>query len=138
MTTQVMAAPGRTVRDALLAGLAGVVSPHLAALAWALLASAVWGIGPRVAAFLDPTAARPTGYAAASLLVTIGLGAVIGAGIARGLARRPGAARWTLWAAFAAGVLLSAALMGAAARRAPVLPLFIAASALGFRLGARG
>jgi hypothetical protein len=136
MTTQAMAAPGRAVRDALLAGLAGVVSPHVAALAWAILASAVWGVGPRVAAFLDPTASRPTGYAAASLLVTSLLGALIGAGIARGLGR-PGAARWTLWIAFAAGVLLSVAPMGAAALRAPVLPLFIAASALGFRLGAR-
>jgi len=40
-------------------------------------------------------------------------------------------------AAFAAGVVLSAAGAGAASLRQPVLLLFIASSALGFRFGAR-
>lgn len=49
MTTQAVAAlPVRTVRDARLAGLAGVVAPLLTALAWSLLASAVRGAGLRV------------------------------------------------------------------------------------------
>ena len=104
MTTQVMAAPPvRTVRAALLAGLAGVVAPHLATLAWALLSSAVWGAGWRVAAFL---------------------------------ARGP-IAWWALWAAFGAGVVLSAAALGPLSLLPPVLPLFIISSALGFRLGSR-
>jgi len=74
MTTQAIAAPPLTIRDGLLAGLAGAVAPHLVAL----------GV------------------------------------------------------AFAAGVVLSAAGVDAASLRAPVLLLFIASSALGFRFGARG
>lgn len=135
MTTQAIAAPPLTIRDGLLAGLAGAVAPHLAALAWALLASAVWGPALRLAVFFDPTAVPPTGYAAASLLVAGVLGALLGVGLARALTRQPGAAHWPLWVAFAAGVVLSAA--GAASLRAPVLLLFIASSALGFRFGAR-
>jgi hypothetical protein len=135
MTTQAVAAlPVRTVRDALLAGLAGVVAPHLTALAWSLLASAVWSAGLRVAAFADPAAPSPTGYVAASLLFTGAL-ALLGGALSRALARRPGVAWWALWSAFAAGVVLSAG-VGAASVRQPVLLLFIASSALGFRLGA--
>lgn len=138
MTTQVMAAlPVRTVRDALLAGLAGLVAPHLAALGWFLVSSAVWGAGLRLAAFVDPAAPRPAGYLAASLLFTVALGALIGAAPARALARRGALAGWWLWAAFAAGVVLSAIAMGAVSLRQPVLLLFIASSALGFRFGAR-
>lgn len=126
MTTQAMAAlPVRTVRNALLAGLAGVVAPHLAALGWGLLSSALWGAGLRLAAYLDPTAPRPTRYLAVSLLFAVVSGVALGA------------ARWGLWAAFAAGVTLSAAAMGAASLRQPVLLLLIASSALGFRFGAR-
>lgn len=137
MTTQAVAAlPVRTVREALLAGLAGVVAPHLTALAWSLLASAVWGAGLRVAAFADPAAPSPTGYVAASLLFTGALGALLGGALSRALARRPGIAWWALWSAFAAGVVLSAG-VGAASVRQPVLLLFIASSALGFRFGAR-
>lgn len=138
MTTQVMAAlPLRKVRDALLAGLAGLVAPHLAALAWFLLSSAVWGSGWRLAAFLDPAASRPAGYLPGALLFTVGLGVLLGAALARALARRGTSASWALWAAFAAGVVLSVAGLGAASLRQPVLLLFIASSALGFRLGAR-
>jgi hypothetical protein len=105
MTTQAMAAlPVRTVRDVLPAGLSGVAAPYLAALAWSLLASAIWGAGPRVAAFVDPSAPRPTGYLATSLLF---------------------------------GIVLSAACMNPVSLRQPVLLLFIASSALGFRFGAR-
>lgn len=138
MTTQAVAAlPVRTARDALLAGLAGVAAPPLAALAWSLLASAVWGAGLRVAAFVDPTAPRPTGYAVASLLCALVLGALLGAALALALTRRGAGARWGLWATFAAGGVLSAASMGAASLRQPVLLLFIASSAFGFRSGAR-
>jgi hypothetical protein len=136
MTTQAMAAlPVRTVRDALLAGLAGLVAPHVALLAWSLLSSAVWGAGWRLAAFVDPAASRPPGYLAASLLFTVALGALLGGALA--LSRCASTARWGLWAAFAIGVVLSAAAMGAASLRQPVLPLLIASSALGFRFGAR-
>ncbi len=138
MTTQVMAAlPVRTVRDALLAGLAGLVAPHLAALAWVFLSSAVWGAGWRLAAFADPTAPHPAGYLPVSLLFTVALGALLGALITRALARRGTIAWWGLWVAFAAGVVLSAAGMGAASLRQPVFLLLIASSALGFRLGPR-
>lgn len=138
MTTQVMSAlPVRTVRDALLAGLAGFVAPHLAALAWSLLSSAIWGPGWRLAAFVDPAAARPAGYLPVSLLVTVALGVLLGALIARVLARHGTIGRWGLWAAFAVGVLLYAVGMGAASLRQPVLLLLIGSSALGFRLGAR-
>jgi hypothetical protein len=138
MTTHAMAAlPARTVRDTLLAGLAGIAAPHLAALAWSLVASVLWGAGLRLAAFVDPTAPRPTGYTLASLLCALVLGALLGAALALAPTRRGAGARWGLWAAFAAGVVLSAAGMGAAALRPPVLLLFIAASALGFRFGTR-
>jgi hypothetical protein len=138
MTTRALAAPpARTVRAALLAGLAGLVAPPLAALGWALVASAVWGAAPRIAAFLDPAAPRPRGYAAASLLVTAALGGVLGAALAPALTRGAGPWRGGLWGVFAAGVVLSAAGMGAPALRSPVLLLLIAASALGFRLAAR-
>lgn len=138
MTTQVMAAPPvRTVRDALLAGFAGLVAPHLAAFAWFLLSSAFWGAGWRLAAFVDPAASRPAGYLAASLLFTVALGALLGAALARALARRGAIAGWAPWAAFAVGVALSAAGMDAASLRQPVLLLLITSSALGFHLGAR-
>jgi hypothetical protein len=138
MTTQAMAAlPVRTVRDALLAGLAGLVAPHLAALAWFLVSSAVWGAGWRLAAFVDSAASRPAGYLPASLLFTVALGALLGAALARALTRRGTSVAWGLWTAFAAGVVLSAVGMGAASLRQPVLLLLIASSALGFRLGAR-
>jgi hypothetical protein len=138
MTTQAMTArPVRTVRDTLLAGLAGIAAPHLAALAWFLLASAVWGAGLRMAAFVDPTAPRPTGYTVASLLCALVLGALLGAALALAPTRRGAGARWGLWVAFAAAAVLSAASMGGASLRQPVLLLFIASSALGFRLGAR-
>jgi hypothetical protein len=138
MTTQAMAAlPVRTVRDALLAGLAGLVAPHLAVLAWSLLASAVWGAGWRLAAFVDPAASRPPGYLAASLLFTVALGALLGGALALALTRRASPARWGLWAAFAIGVVLSAVAVGAASLRQPVFLLLIASSALGFRFGAR-
>jgi hypothetical protein len=138
MTTQVMAAlPGRTFRDVLLAGLAGLVAPHLAALAWSLLSSAVWGAGWRLAVFVDPAASRPAGYLAASLLFTVALGGLLGAALARALARRGTGTWWGLWAAFGAGVVLSAVAQDLLSLRQPVLLLLIASSALGFRLGAR-
>jgi hypothetical protein len=138
MTTQAMAAlPVRTVRDALLAGLAGLVAPQLAAFVWFLLSSAVWGAGWRMAAFVDPAASRPMGYLPVSLLFTVALGVLLGALIARALARRGTVAWWGLWAAFGAGVVLSAAGMGAVSLRQPVLLLLIASSALGFRFGTR-
>jgi len=128
------ALPVRTVRDALLAGL---VPPHLVALAWGLLSSAIWGAGWRLTAFVDPAASRPAGYLAASLLFTVAVGALLGSALALALTRRAAIARWGLWAAFAVGVVLSAAAMGAASVRPPVLLLLIASSALGFRFGAR-
>jgi hypothetical protein len=135
MTTRAMTAlPVRTVRDALLAGL---VAPHLVALAWGLLSSAIWGAGWRLTAFLDPVASRPAGSPAASLLFTVAVGALLGSALALALTRRAAIARWGLWAAFAVGVVLSAAAMGAASVRPPVLLLLIASSALGFRFGAR-
>lgn len=137
MTTQAMAAlPVRPVRDALLAGLAGLAAPHLAALAWSLLASVVWGAGWRLAVFVDPVASRPAGYLGVSLLFTVALGAVLGVLIARVLARGP-IAWWALWAAFGAGVALSAAAVDPLLLRQPVLLLLIASSAPGFRLGSR-
>ena len=135
MTTQAVATlPGRGIRDAMLAGLAGLVAPQLAALAWSLLASAVWGTRSRLAAFTDPFAAPPMGYRAGALLVAVGLGALLGGALALALTRRAALAGWGLWAAFAVGVVLSA---GVASLREPVLLLFIASSALGFRAGAR-
>ena len=135
MTTQAVAVlPGRGVRDALLAALAGLVAPQLAALAWSLLASAIWGPGWRLAAFMDPSAAPPMGYRAGALLFAVALGALLGGALALALTRRAALAWWGLWAAFAVGVVLSA---GVASLREPVLLLFIASSALGFRAGAR-
>jgi len=130
MTTQAVAAlPGRGIRDAMLAGLAGLVAPQVAALVWS-----VWGTGPRFAAFLDPSASPPMGYRAGALLVAVALGALLGGALALALTRRAALAWWGLWAAFAVGVVLSA---GVVSLRAPVLLLFIASSALGFRAGAR-
>jgi hypothetical protein len=132
MTTQAVAAlPGRGIRDAMLAGL---MAPQLAALAWSFLASAVWGTGPRFATFLDPSASPPMGYRTGALLVAVALGALLGGALALALTRRAALAWWGLWAAFAVGVVLSA---GVASLREPVLLLFIASSALGFRAGAR-
>lgn len=138
MTTHVMAAlPVRTVRDALLAALAGLVAPHLAAVAWFLLSSAVWGPGWRMAALLDPAASGPTGYLPVALLFTVALGTLLGAALARALARRGTGAWWALWAAFGTGAVLSAAVLSPRALLPPVLLLLIASSALGIRLGSR-
>jgi hypothetical protein len=49
----------------------------------------------------------------------------------------PGAGLFCLWAAFAAGVVLSLARRDAHALGQPVVVLFLASSALGFRLYAR-
>ncbi len=126
----------RAVVDVLLAGLVGAVAPYLAALGWAVLAAAVWGPGPRLATFVDPSAARPAAYVIASLLFSVGAGALLGAGLARALGWA-GAGRWGLWAAFAAGIVLSLARRDAHALGQPVVLLFIASSALGIRLRAR-
>jgi hypothetical protein len=126
----------RGVLDVLLAGLGGAVAPYLVALGWAVLASAVWGPGPRLARFLDPSAGLPAGYVAASLLFNVAAGALLGAGLARALGWA-GAGRWGLWAAFAAGVVLSLARQDAHALGQPVVLLFIASSAQAFRLSAR-
>ena len=125
----------RSALDVLLAGLAGAVAPHLVALGWAALGAAVWGRGLRIAMFLDPAAALPVGYVAASVLFNIAAGALLGAGLARGLGW-PGAGRWGRWLVFAAGVALSLAWRDARALAQPVVVLFIASSALGFRLRA--
>lgn len=124
-----------SVRDVLLAGLAEAVAPYLVVLGWAALSAAVWGRGPRIAMFLDPAAALPVGYVAASLLFNIAAGAILGAGLARALGW-PGMARWDLWAVFAALAALSLAWRDAHALAQPVVVLFIASSALGFRLRA--
>ena len=138
MTTRAMAAPtARAAWAALLAGLAGLPTPHLIALAWSLLASAVWGVALRVVVFVDPAAVPPPGYLAASLLFTVALGGLLGAGLAWALTSRAGAARWGPWAAFATGVALSAAGVDAQTLWSPVVLLLIGSSALGFRLGAR-
>jgi hypothetical protein len=134
MTTQAVATlPARSIRDVLLAGIAGLVAPALAAAAWSLLASAVWGPGLRLAAFLDPAAPRPLGFRLGSLVFAVGVGALIGAALGWGLTRRAPVVWWALSAAFAAGAVLVA---GPASLRQPVLLLFIASSALGFRAGA--
>ena len=125
----------RSVLDVFLAGLAGAVAPYVVALGWAALSAAVWGRGLRLAMFLDPAAALPVGYVAASVLFTIAAGALLGAGLARAL-EWPGAGRWGRWAAFAAGVALSLGWRDARALAQPVVVLFIASSALGFRLRA--
>jgi hypothetical protein len=94
MTTQAMAAlPVRTLRDVLLAGLAGVTPPYL--------------------------------------------GALLGAALVQARSRRATVARWGSWAVLVAGIVLSAACMDPVSPRQPVLLLFIASSALGFRVGAR-
>ena len=126
----------RAVLDVLLAGLAGAVAPYLVALGWAVLASAVWGPGPRLAMFVDPSAGLPAGYVIASLLFNVAAGALAGVGLARALGWA-GAGSFRLWAAFAAGLVLSLARRDAHALGQPVVLLFIASSALGFRLRAR-
>ena len=126
----------RAVLDVLLAGLVGAVAPYLVALGWAVLAAAVWGPGPRLAMFVDPAAGRPVAYVIASLLFSVAAGALLGAGLARALGWA-GAWRWGLWAAFAAGIVLSLARRDAPALGQPVVLLFIASSALSFRLRAR-
>jgi hypothetical protein len=126
----------RAVLDVLLAGLAGAVAPYLVALGWAAWSAAVWGRGLRLAMFLDPAAALPAGYVAASLLFNIAAGALLGAGLARA-AERPGARRWDRWVAFAAGIALSLAWRDARALAQPAVVLFIASSAPAFRLCAR-
>jgi hypothetical protein len=125
----------RPVLDVLLAGLAGAVAPHLVALGWAALSAAVWGRGLRIAMFLDPAAALPVGYVAASVLFNIAAGALLGAGLARAV-ERPGAGRWGRWLVFAAGIALSLAWRDARALAQPVVVLFIASSAQAFRLRA--
>ena len=123
----------RSVQDVLLAGLAGAVAPYLVALGWTALSAAVWGRGLRLAMFLDPAAALPVGYVAASVLFNIAAGVLLGAGLARTL-DWPGAGRWGLWAVFAAGAALSVvAWRDARALAQPVVVLLIASSALGFR-----
>ena len=135
MTTQAIAIlPRRPVRSALLAGLAGLATPYLAALGWSLLCSALWGAGWRLAVFVDPAAPLPAGYLPLSLMFTVAFGALLGVALALALERRGAVGAWRLWAAFAVGVVLSA---GVASLREPVLLLFIASSALGFRAGAR-
>lgn len=126
----------RSVRDLLLAGVAGAIAPYLVALGWAALSSAVWGRGLRIALFLDPTAGGSAGYVAAGLLWSAAAGACLGAGLARALGG-PGAARCGLWVALAAGIALSVAGRDAPALGQPAIVLFIASSALGFRLRAR-
>jgi len=137
MTTQAIAIlPGRAVRDALLAGLGGLGTPHLAALGWSILASALWGAGWRLAGFVNPAASPPAGYGPVSLMFSVAFGALLGVTLALALDRR-GPGGWRLWAAFAVGVVVSAAGVDAASLRRPVLLLLIASSALGFRVGAR-
>ena len=125
----------RSALDVLPAGLAGAVAPHLVALGWAALGSAVWGRGLRLAMFLDPAAGLPVGYVAASVLFNVAAGALLGAGLARAVGRS-GMGRWGLWAAFAVGVALSVAWRDARALAQPVVVLLIASSALGVRLRA--
>jgi hypothetical protein len=137
MTSPVLAlSRPRSVHDVLLAGLAGAIAPYLVVLGWAALSSAVWGRGLRIALFVDPTAGWPAGYVAAGLLWSGAAGAVLGAGLVRVLGG-PGAARWGLWVALATGIVLSVARRDARALGQPVVMLFIASSALGFRLRAR-
>jgi hypothetical protein len=126
----------RAVLDVLLAGLAGAVAPYLVALGWAILAAALWGPGPRLAKFLDPSAGWPAGYVIASLLFNVAAGALFGAGLARALGCT-GAGRFRLWAALAAGIVLSLAHRDPHALGQPAVLLFITSSALGFRHRAR-
>jgi hypothetical protein len=138
MTTGAVAAPSlRSLRDALLPALAGLIAPYAVAAGWGLLARAIWGPGWRLAVWVDPTAALPAGYAATSLLFTGLVGALIGAGLALARARRVAVAPWALWVAFALGVALSVIHAEPRALAHPVILLLIASSALGFRLGAR-
>jgi hypothetical protein len=138
MTTQAIAVqPGRTVRDVLLAGLGGLAAPHLAAVGWGLLSSALWGAGWRLAVFVNPAAALPAGYLPLSLMFAAALGTLLGVTLALALDRRGAVGGWWLWAAFAVGVTVAAAGVDVASLRQPVQLLLIASSALGFRLGAR-
>lgn len=138
MTTQAIAVqPGRPVRNALLAGLAGLAAPNLAALGWALLSSALWGAGWRLAVFVNPAAPLPAGYLPLSLMFTVAFGTLLGVALALGLDRRGAVGAWGLWAAFAVGAAVAAAGVDVTSLRQPVLLLLIASSALGFRLGAR-
>jgi len=139
MTTQAIAIlPRRPVRSALLAGLAGLATPYLAALGWSLLCSALWGAGWRLAVFVDPAAPLPAGYLPLSLMFTVAFGALVGVALALALDRGGAVGGWGLWAVFAVGVAVAAAAVDVASLRQPVLLLLIASSALGFRLGARG
>ena len=138
MTTQAIAVqPGRTVRDVLLAGLGGLAAPHLAAVGWGLLSSALWGAGWRLAVFVNPAAPLPAGYPPLSLMFAVALGTLLGVALALALDRRGAVGGWWLWAAFAVGVAVAAAGVDVASLRQPVLLLLIVSSALGFRLGAR-
>ena len=138
MTTQAIAVqPGRTVRDVLLAGLGGLAAPHLAAVGWGLLSSALWGAGWRLAVFVNPAAPLPAGYLPLSLMFAVALGTLLGVTLALALDRRGAVGGWWLWAAFAVGVSVAAAGVDVASLRQPVLLLLIVSSALGFRLGAR-
>src|SRR5690349_856434 len=137
MTTSLLTrSPTRSLRDVLLAGVTGALAPYLVAIGWSALALAIWGPGPRLAAFVDPSAGPTAGHALLRLIFDAGLGVLLGAGLARGFGR-PGAPRLGVWLAFAAGVALSVARWDPHALVAPVVVLLIASSALGFRLGAR-
>lgn len=137
MTTTTFAlSPSRSLRDGLLAGLAGALAPYLVAVGWSLLERAVWGPGLRLAAFVDPFAGPPAGHTLLRLVLDAGLGLLLGAGLARALGRA-GGARWGVWLAFGAGISLSVVRWDPRALIAPVVLLLIASSALGFRLGAR-
>ena len=135
MTTQAAAAlPVRSLRHVLLAGVVGLVSLELTAAAWSLLASAVWGRGLRLAAFLDPATPLPLGFRVGAPAFAAAAGALLGAALAWFLTRHAPVPWWTLWTAFALGAVLAA---GVASLHQPVLLLFIASSALGFCAGAR-
>ncbi len=136
MTTSTSAlSQSRPLRDGLLAGLAGAFAPYLVAVAWSLLERAVWGPGLRLASFVDPFAGPPAGHTLLRLLLAAAAGFLLGAGLARAL-RPPRAGSWSVWLAFAAGAALSVAGWDPRGLIAPVVVLLIAASALGFRLGA--
>jgi hypothetical protein len=135
MTTRAIVSPAaRSVRDIVLAGLAGVLAVYLTVLAWGLVSSAIWGGAWRLAHFLDPTTPLPTGYRIGSLLCTAVVGAGLGAVLARALGR---GARWAGWGAFAAGAVVGTAGLASPAQWPLVLLVFLASSALGFRFGAR-
>ncbi len=135
-TSLLTLSPTRSLRDVLLAGVAGALAPYLVAIAWSALALAIWGPGPRLAAFVDPSTGPTVGHTLLRLVFAAGLGALLGAGLARGLGQ-PGAPRSGVWLAFAAAGALSVSRWDPSALVAPVVVLLIASSALGFRLGAR-